>query len=85
MALEQFTYKVGNRVIKLPKFDNIPFGVVRKLRKQSEEEQFFGLIEAVTSEKDLELLDTLGQSQIVELMEAWQKDGGVEMGKSIPS
>ena len=86
MALEQFTYKTkSGRVVRLPKFDNIPFDVVRKLRKESEEEQFFGMIEQVADEKMLALIDSLGQAEIIELMEAWQKDGGVEMGKSTPS
>lgn len=65
-----------------PVLDNIPFGTIRKLRKESEVEQFFGLLESVAAEKDLALIDTLGQKQVAELMEAWQKDAGVSLGES---
>lgn len=85
MALEKFTYKVGTRTISLPKFDNIPFGTIRKLRKESKEEQFFGLLESVAAAKDLALIDTLGQKEVADLMDAWQKDSGVSLGESSAS
>lgn len=82
MALEKFTYKHDNKKIELPKFDQLPFGAIRKIRKEGEEEQFFLLIETVADEKSLGIIDTMSMEQISKLVTAWQKDGGVGLGES---
>ena len=85
LALEKFHHKVGTKTITLPKFQNIPFGVLRKLRRESETEQFFGVLEQVADEKTLAVIDTLTQPQVQALVEAWRKDSSVEVGESSAS
>lgn len=96
MAFEKFHHKLitgyekdddGNETpikekVSLPKFDQIPFGLIRKNRKLPQEEQFFALLEQVASEKDLERMDRAPQFEMEKLMQAWQEDSGVTPGES---
>jgi len=71
--------------VVLPKFDNIPFGIIRKNRSLPQHEQFFALLEAVVRPEDLPVIDQTPQKAMTELMEAWQKDSGVGLGESSES
>ena len=84
MALEKFHYTVPEtkKKITLPGFGNLPFGAVRKIRKLSDEEQFFALFEESADDKNLAVIDTLSMPQISDLVTAWQKDAGVDLGES---
>lgn len=86
MATELFhhTTKSGKK-LSLPRFKNIPVGVIRKNRKEDEDEQTFGLIEAVADAKTLKVIDSMSIVELGEFMQAWQKDSGVEMGESSAS
>ncbi|WP_433661085.1 hypothetical protein ACQPW1_02075 [Nocardia sp. CA-128927] len=84
--MEKFTFKTsGAKTISLPRMENIPFGLIRKLRKENDTEQFFALIEGVAAAKDLAVIDTMTQAEVHELMNAWQKDSGIELGESSDS
>ncbi|QIS16410.1 hypothetical protein [Nocardia arthritidis] len=84
--MEKFSYTAkSGKKITLPRFDNIPFGVIRTLRKEGETEQFFGLIEGVCGAKDLAVIDTMTQAEVRELMTAWQRDSSVDLGESSAS
>ena len=85
MSTEKFHHKVGTKEIVLPRFDNIPFGVIRKSRKLPQEDQFFFMIEELASEKDLAIIDTIGTKDIEKLIQAWQKHSGVTLGESTAS
>lgn len=82
MALEKFHYEFGGKKFTLPKFDQLPFGVIRKLRKLPEEEQFFQMFELSADDKALTVIDTMSMKEIEKLVEAWQKDAGVTQGES---
>jgi hypothetical protein len=68
--------------LSLPKFDHIPFGLIRKNRKLPQEEQFFSLLESVVGAEDLEYIDRAGQGEVMNLMTAWQEDSGISQGES---
>lgn len=78
----KFNYTFNGENIELPRFDKLPFGVMRKMRKADETEQAFLLFESAASEESLEVIDTMGVDEIGELLEAWQKDAGVTTGES---
>lgn len=80
--MEKFHYKYGKATVTLPKFDQLPFGVVRKLRNAEEEEQFFLLFELAADDKSLAVIDTMPMSEISDMVTAWQKEAGVEVGES---
>lgn len=72
-----------DRKITFTRAENIPFGVVRKLRKETNTEQMFGMLEAAADEKSLEVLDLLTQKQVADIIAEWQ---GVdpETGEALP-
>lgn len=71
--------------ITLPRFRNVPSGVVRKLRKSSEVDFIFGMIEAVADEATLEAIDQVGMVELAEIAKAWQQDSAVTAGESVAS
>lgn len=79
-----FTYTFDGQTITLPKFGNFPFGVIRKIRKLEEEEQFYSLLELVTKKdpKTLDIIDEMYADDVAELVTAWQEDAGVTLGES---
>lgn len=78
MALEKFHYSFGTKKVTLPLFDALPFGVIRKLRKQSEQEQFFALLEEVADEKSLAVIDTMTSGDVADMMTEWQSAAGIK-------
>ena len=93
MAMEKFHYSLvvgededGDPIkhkVTLPKFNHIKFGLIRKNRKLPQEEQFFTLLETLLKDDEatLKVLDESTQEDVMELMTAWQKDSGIEMGE----
>lgn len=82
MATEKFHYTFNGKKFTLPKFDQLPFGVIRKLRKQDEEDQFFQLFELAADDKALAIIDQMGMTDINDLVTAWQKDANITVGES---
>lgn len=78
----KFNYEYNGKNIELPRFDKLPFGVMRKMRKADEDEQAFLLFETAASEEALEVIDTMDIDDIDGLLEAWQKAAGVTTGES---
>ncbi|MDO8308562.1 MAG: hypothetical protein Q7V58_09455 [Actinomycetota bacterium] len=83
MALEKFHYTTpaGVKVI-LPKFASLPFGVMRKVRKEGEAESMFAIIEELADPKALEQLDKMNMIEIRDLFAAWMEDSKVTLGES---
>lgn len=79
-----FTYTFDGRTITLPKFGNFPFGVIRKIRKLEDEEQFYSLLELVTKDDPdtLDVIDSMYADDVADLVTAWQEDSGVSLGES---
>jgi hypothetical protein len=80
---DKFVYEVDSRKkIVLPKFGQVPFGVIRKSRKMDPEEQFYFMFEELLDEKGLAVLDSLTADQVADLMDSWQNEAGVGLGES---
>lgn len=83
MSLEKFHHKLADgREITLPHFKNLPFGVIRKLRKEDEAEQLFGLVEQVADADTLAVIDTLEMADIEAMFASWQKASEITVGES---
>lgn len=78
----KFNYTFDGKNIELPRFDKLPFGTMRKMRKADEAEQAFLLFESTADEKTLAIIDTMGIDEIGALLEAWQKAAEVTTGES---
>nr|DAP03079.1 MAG TPA: hypothetical protein [Caudoviricetes sp.] len=80
---DKFVYEVSPRKkITLPKFGQVPFGVIRKSRKMDPEEQFYFMFEELLDEQGLAVLDSLTADQVADLMDSWQNEAGVGLGES---
>lgn len=80
---DKFVYEVdAKRKITLPKFGEVPFGIVRRGRHLAPEEQFYFMFEELLSEKDIAILDSLTSSEVADLMDKWQDEAGVSLGES---
>jgi len=80
-----YTTKSGARLV-LPRFDAVvTFGRARKLRKLSETEQVFTLVEDVCDDAALAVLDEMPASEVSDFFEAWQNDSGASLGESTSS
>ena len=83
MTTEQFHHTTDAGVeITLPRFSNVPAGVIRKLRKANNLDFMFGVLEAVADEATIGAIDALGMDEVSRLATAWQKDGNVTAGES---
>lgn len=79
-----YTTSFGDEVV-LPRFENVPVGVIRKLRKADTLDQTFGIIEAIADEASLEAIDKIGAVEFEKLGAAWRDDSGVKPGESSAS
>ena len=83
MATEKFHHTTAAGVsITLPRFDQIPSGVVRKVRKESPVEQMFSILETVCDAATLAKIDKLTSGELQTVMSAWQEDAKVTAGES---
>lgn len=78
----KFNYEHNGQDIELPRFDKLPFGTLRRMRKVDEDDQPFVLFEHTASDEALEVIDTMDIDEIGDLLEAWQKAAGVTVGES---
>jgi hypothetical protein len=65
--------------VELPSFADMPTGVLRKARHESEQDQAWYILEQVLDTKQLAIVDTLPVSEFAKHMKAWT--GGVALGE----
>jgi len=79
--LFQYTTKDGTEIV-LPRFDSVKPGVIRKIRKLSDVDQFFTVLEALADEATLSVVDELDQDEFQDLQTEWFRHAGVDVGES---
>ncbi len=86
MATEKFHYKAESGAsIALPRFGQVPSGLIRKVRKESPVEQMFSILEGVCDAKTLDAIDLLDSAELNVMVGAWQEDAKVSPGESSAS
>ncbi len=99
MTFEKFHYTVPaadiegaktDKEIVLPRFKNLPFGVMRQVNKADESQQIFIIIDHLidtkkVSKDTVEVIDSLTIDGVGDLMTAWTKDAETSMGESSAS
>ena len=75
------THKVEykGKTVELPSFGDLPTGVIRKARKESEQDQTWFILEELLTPKELAILDEMPLSEFAKHMKAWT--GGVALGE----
>jgi hypothetical protein len=83
---EKFHYRTESGAeIVLPRFNNTPVGVIRKLRNASDLDQAFGILEAVADEAALAEIDKLGATEFNAFASAWRDESQMTPGESSAS
>lgn len=75
-------YKVEHKgkTIELPDFGDLPTGVIRRSRKEPEEDKSWFILEETLDEESLAVLDSLPLSEFAAHMKNWT--GSVALGES---
>lgn len=71
--------------LKLPKFENVPAGVLRKTRRMTDLDQAFSILEELMTEEDLEHVDLLDRNGLNDFLKAWRDGSAVDPGESSAS
>ncbi|GAA4758767.1 hypothetical protein [Gordonia alkaliphila] len=95
MTTEQFHYTIPAaksatgkaHKITLPPFKQVPFGIMRKVRRVDPGEQVFEIFDQLVdkgklSPEDSEALDVFTVEEIGELMKEWQEHSGADLPES---
>ena len=77
-----FVYPAGDGTITLPLLDDMPVGITRKVRNLEEGDAMFAILELLCDDEELELVDSLKQSEFKDMYKAWNEASGVSMGES---
>lgn len=83
MSAEKFHFEHKGKEYSIPKFENIPSGVVRKSRKSENDlDAAFLVLELTLGEdsKELKALDEMSLTEVGKVIKAWTN--GVTMGES---
>lgn len=82
VADEQFSFTTAaGKVIVVPSFSKVKFGIIRKIRRQSVADQMFSLVEELCDDDTLALLDDLEQDEAQKFVEQWGEFSGVTLGE----
>lgn len=81
---DKYVYNVPGtkKKITLPALSEVPFGIIRRSRKLTPDEQFYFMFEELLTDADLDTLDSLTAAQVSDLIDGWQEDAGVDLGES---
>lgn len=84
--LEKFHHTLPDgHELRLPRFENVPVGVIRKTRRLPEADQVFTILELIMSEEDIEHLDKLDKTEFNKVIGAWREGSSVGVGESSAS
>lgn len=72
-------------VIELPSLADLKFGLVRKIRRNSEAEQMFQLVEELCDDDALAQLDDLTQTEFADFANGWREFSNIDVGESSAS
>lgn len=78
-----FTSIAGDKIV-LPRFENLPVGVIRRIRKLDATDQIFTLIEEIAAEQ-LDTLDVMDRAEFEAFITAWREGSAVSLGESSAS
>jgi hypothetical protein len=74
-----YKIEIDGKTVELPDFGNIPTGVLRKARHETEQDQTWFILEQTLNAKQLAVLDALPVSEFAKHMKAWTS--GVSLGE----
>lgn len=84
--LEKFHHTLPDgHELELPRFENVPVGIIRKTRRLAEVDQVFTILEDLIKPEDLEHVDKLDRAEFNVFVKAWRAGSTVSLGESSAS
>lgn len=77
-----FEFEHHGRTYTLPKFGSWSAGLVRRVRKLSDVDATFTILEEVADEETLAAIDSMSTDRFNELQQDWAEHAGVSLGES---
>jgi hypothetical protein len=79
------TYKIEHKgkTVELPDFKDLPVGLIRKARKENQDELMWVVLESVLDAKALDIVDSMSMTEFNEAMTGWTQ--GAPLGESLKS
>lgn len=79
------SYKINHKgkTVELPDFKNLPVGLIRKARKENQEDLMWIILESVLDEKSLAVVDSMSMNEFSDAMSGWTQ--GAPLGESLQS
>lgn len=81
-AEDVFTFEHDGRMYTLPKFGSWSAGLMRRIRKLSDMDATFTILEEVADTKTLAAIDSMSLDDFNALQKAWADHAGVTLGES---
>lgn len=79
---DDFTYTLADgSTITVPPFNSVKPGLVRKIRKLSEVDQFFTVLETLADEDTIAVIDDMTHDEFEDFQAEWFKHAGVDLGE----
>lgn len=77
---KMFTYASRSGIVRVRSLARMPVGVIRKVRKLDQADQFFTMLEMVAPEY-LEVVDQWDGDELADFLTKWQRWSGVGLGE----
>jgi hypothetical protein len=72
--------KIKTKTVTLPDFQDVPIGLIRKSRGETNYNQMFSVVEGLVTTAELKLVDTLTIKEFMAEMKKWS--GGASLGEA---
>jgi len=79
---DRFEFEHNGRTYSLPRFGTWPAGLMRRIRKLSDVDATFTILEEVADTKTLAAIDSMSLDEFNALQQAWADHAGVTLGES---
>lgn len=77
-----FVYTMADGTeLTLPAFNSVKPGLIRKIRKLSDVDQFFTVLEAVADEDTIAKIDDMDHDVFEDFQKEWFRHAGVDVGE----
>jgi hypothetical protein len=77
-----FTYTLEDgSTISLPAFNSVKPGLIRRIRKLSDVDQFFTVLEELADEDTIVKIDDMDHETFEDFQKEWFKHSGVDVGE----
>ncbi|SNY84018.1 hypothetical protein SAMN04244553_3588 [Nocardia amikacinitolerans] len=78
---DDYVKKVGDTEVRLPSLSYLKPGLIRKIRRLSDIDAMYTLLELVLEKDALAVLDDMDPDEYAALLDGWREHSGVSLGE----